>query len=1128
MTQRVTQAESWDESPSHEGEGAERKARRGYYHHPSVFQDRVVFVSEDDLWLVWTTGGEAIRLTALRAAPSRPRFSPDGSTVFFTGLEEGSQDLYAIRAKGGDVRRLTHLGCSTFVAGFLLDGRVVVATDARSPFLRMHRLFAVNPEGGEPEALPYGRATDLSFGPSGQVAVGRRNLREFAYWKRYDGGTAGQIWVDPTGSGTFRHFDTLAGDQESPMWVGDRLFFLSAHESVGHLYSVRSDLTDLRRHSPSSVYYARNASSDGRSVVYHSGGDLYILESGASSSRRLDFAWHPMARERSRRFISASRYLQGYALSPKGESLGLVTRGKPFVLGNWEGPVLQVGEVQGTGYRLARFLPDGERVAVISDRTGEESLEIHSLLGPHAQPDTYATGQIGRAYELTVSPRGDRIALTNHRMEVVLVDLPSGQYRVADRSMHGRVRHLAWSPDGRYLAYSWPETLRTRAIRVLSLETGEAVTVTRPVLRDYAPEFDPKGRYLYFLSARVYNPVYDDLQFSLGFPGGERPYLVTLKHTTENPFLAKPRPLVEEPEPKGRERAQAESPASPDAQEHLQGSPGDSDVSLNIDFEGITDRVLAFPVPEGHYGQLLALDDKVLFTRFRVQGVLSPPERLNEPTGELWAYDLREGKAKFLVGSLTSCALSADRRTLAYASSERLRVVRAGDRVEAAVGGNGNRQGNGSSEPGRTSGWVDLGRVKVSVDPPAEWGQMLREAWRNMRDHFWTEDMSGVDWPRVYELYSRLLPRIASREELWDLMWEMQGELGTSHAYVRPAEGPDAPSYPGGSLGADFVWDPEREGYRIVHIVEGTAWSETEDSPLHAPGVGVTVGDVLKAVNGIRLGPRLTPGAVLVNLAQADVALTVTGESGERTVTVHTLRDETAARYREWVEKSRAYVHSRTNGQVGYVHVPNMMGLGFAEFHRGFLTEAQREALVVDVRFNGGGHVSQLLIERLRRRIIGYQTPRWGVAASYPAEAVSGPIVCLTNEHAGSDGDIFSQAFKTYGIGPLVGTRTWGGVIGISGERSLVDRTVTTQPEFSFWFEGPGWGVENHGVDPDILVEDPPENGGEGRDAQLERAVQETLRLLSEHPPVRPDLSEGRPRRTLPPVQEHGSSADLS
>lgn len=1115
-------------SPTHVG--PDGLGPQGYYRHPSVQGDQVVFVAEDDLWLVSTEGGVATRLTALRAAPTRPRLSPDGQTVFFTGFEEGTQDIYALPTAGGDLRRLTHFGNTTFVAGFLPDGRPVVATDARSPFLRWHRLFALDPAGGEPEPLPYGRATDLSFGPDGRTAIGRRNFREYAYWKRYDGGTAGQIWVDPDGSGRFRHFDALRGDQESPMWIGERLFFLSSHEQVGNLYSVRTDGTDLRRHSQHLTEYARTASSDGRSVVYHAGGDLFILDPGQATSRRLAFAWRPMARDRARRFVSAARNRRDYTLSPSGESLVVISRGKPFAMGNWEGPVAELGEPQGVGYRLVQYLPDGHGLVTVSDASGEEGLEIHALAPATAPARPLATGRIGRPYDLKISPSGNLAALTNHRMEVLLVDLETGDVRIGDRSESGRIRDLAWSPDGRYLAYSYPETARTRSIRILEVETLAAHTVTDPVLRDFAPVFDPKGRYLYFLSARVYNPVYDDFQFALSFPGGERPYLLTLQYGTESPFVARPRPLsgdaasdggkgdgsARETVPVGGARdPKAKESAAPDPEP----GPG-TDTRVEIDFDGIQDRVLAFPVLEGRYDQLTALPDRVLFTRFPAEGVLSPPERLHQPSGELWSYDLRELKAERITGSVSSFTVSADRKTLAYASGERLRVIRAGERPENGTAGNGH------GEPGRKTGWIDLDRIKVAVDPPAEWRQMFREAWRNMRDHFWSEDMSGVDWDLVYERYRRLLPRISTREELWDLMWEMQGELGTSHAYVRPGEGPEAPNYAGGMLGADFVWDAARQGYRVTHLVQGTTWNESEDSPLHAPGIGVRVGDVLRAVNGTLLGPTTPPGAALVGRAQAEVELTFLNEAGERTVTVRTLKDETPARYREWVERNRAEVHARTGGRVGYVHIPNMMGLGFAEFHRGFLTEAQRDALIVDVRFNGGGHVSQLLIERLRRRIIAYQKPRWGPAQSYPSEAVLGPVVGLTNEAAGSDGDIFSQAFKTYRIGPLVGTRTWGGVIGISSERSLVDRTVTTQPEFSFWFEGPGWGVENHGVDPDIPVEDPPEDGGAGRDAQLATAIAEVLRLLEAHPPVRPDLMTGRPRRTLPATLPPAPSLD--
>ena len=1086
-----------DAPKGRDGEQEGASLADGYYRYPVPRGDRVIFVCESDLWTVPAAGGQATRLGALKAPPVGPRVSPDGRTVVFAGREEGGEDVYAMPVDGGPVRRVTFIGSTAQPAGWLPDGRLVVASDALSPFVRSLLLLAVSLDGGEPQALPYGRGTSISFGDGGAVAIARRNFREYAYWKRYHGGTAGQIWIDPDGGGRFRRLSGLAGDQESPMWLGGRLYFLSAHEGVGNLYSCDAGGGDVRRHTDHVEYYARNAQTDGRTIAYHAGGDLYLFDPEAGESRRLAVRFPGAAPQRSRRYVDAARYLQGYDLHPEGHTLALTSRGKPFVMGDWEGPAVQLGQAQGVHYRLPRFLPDGQRVALVSDEGDDEAIEVRGADG--ASVRRIAQGELGRVYELAVSPVGDAAAVTNQRDEILFVDLESGRVHSADRSGHGRITGLSWAPDGRFLAYAWPDSAKTTAIRLFDRREGKARTITRPVLQDYAPTFDPKGRYLYFLSARVYDPSYDTLQFAMSFQRGTRPYLITLRKDLENPFLATPRPLVEDGP------AAAGAPAPADGGHH-------GPAPLEIDFDGIEDRVLAVPVAEGRYDQIGAGEEKLYLLSMPIRGELADDAAADDrdAKGEIWTYDLKEHVGELWVSGVSEFRLTASGKTLAYRSGDRLRVVRAGEKPDDG------HKGDASSEPGRKTGWLDLGRAKVSVEPSAEWAQMLREAWRNMRDHFWTADMSGVDWPAVYERYAALLPRVGAREELFDLIWEMQGELGTSHAYVMSTDPPEGPRYPVGHLGAEFAFDEKVGGYRLSRTVQGDTWNQEQDSPLRAPGVNVAAGDVLVAVNGRRLDAAFTPEAALVHQAGAEVRLTFAGPGGERSVTVVALRSETPARYREWVEHNRAYVHEVSGGRVGYVHVPNMMAQGYAEFHRGFRTESEREALLVDVRYNGGGHVSQMLIERLRRVIIGYDVPRWSPPSSYPADAVRGPIVCLTNECAGSDGDIFSQAFKSYGLGPLIGTRTWGGVIGISGERSLVDGTVTTQPEFSYWFADKGWGVENHGVDPDIVVEEPPMDYGRGKDAQLERAAAECLRLLEGRggAPV-PDFGP-RPRLTLP------------
>ncbi|HBP20452.1 MAG TPA: peptidase, partial [Planctomycetes bacterium] len=474
--------------------------------------------------------------------------------------------------------------------------------------------------------------------------------------------------------------------------------------------------------------------------------------------------------------------------------------------------------------------------------------------------------------------------------------------------------------------------------------------------------------------------------------------------------------------------------------------------------------------------------------------------------GTLYTYDLKELKEEHYVGGVSDYGLSFDRKTLVYVAERRVRVVKAASKPE----------GEGTN---RSSGWIDLSRLSVSVVPQAEWRQMYREAWRLQRDNFWTPDMSGIDWEAVYERYLPVLERVATRAEFSDLMWEVQGELGTSHAYEFGGEYPrGVPAYRPGFLGCDLVL---RDGkWQIERIVRGDSWRRPFDSPLAEPGLDVREGDVLLRVEGQPVGPEHPPGERLLHRAGEEVALVLQrGEEPPRRVVVKTIESEAELRYRAWVEGNRRWVHEQSGGRVGYLHVPNMGARGFAEFHRYYLAEFDREGLIVDVRMNGGGHVSQLLLEKLARRRVGYDVPRWGKPEPYPSDARLGPVVCLTDEHAGSDGDIFSHCFKLLGLGPLVGKRTWGGVIGIWPRHPLVDRTVTTQAEFAFWFTDVGWSVENYGTEPDVEIDRAPQDWVSGSDPQLSGGLAEVQRLIAAEQPQVPDFG---PRPVLtPPRLKH-------
>lgn len=1067
---------------------------QGYYRFPTIYKDTIIFVCEDDLWTVSINGGIARRLTSSLGQISHPFISRDGKSVAFIGREEGHPEVYCMPIQGGNAKRLTFQGAtSSFVVGWQDSKNIVFASNAGQWYLRNMYVYSVSKTKTAPKIFPVGPATEISFGRKG-IVIGR-NTADPARWKRYRGGTVGEIWINKNGTGNFKRLTNLKGNCAAPMWIDNRIFFLSDHEGIGNIYSCTPEGKNLKRHTRHIDFYVRNAKTDGENIVYQAGGNIYVYNPRKNVGNQVYIQYHSPRVQTNRKFVQAAQYLEDYAVHPRGEMVSVTSRGKVFAMSNWEGPVLQIGTKLDARYRLGRWLYDAKRIVVVTDERGEDALKIYYTDGTK-KPESLPLLDIGRPIELEPSPKQPLVALTNHRFELILVDLRSKKRIVLDRSKYSRIVDITWSPDGEWLAYSFPNSERTSCIKLCNITSKKTYSITKTVLQDFSPSFDPNGEYLYFLSNRYFDPVYDTIQFELSFPANIKPYLITLRKNITPPFK------YEQIGPTGLEMPSLVREFAKTKKKKIK--------KMKIDLENIENRITHFPLPEGRYNKIWGLRDKVLFSLFPIEGGIREWQSRQEEkaNGVLHFFDFKEQKNGVVVREITNFKISQNGEILIYRSKNRLRIAKPIEKINEKLK---------STPPGPKSGWLDLSRIKVMVEPKAEWQQMYHDVWRLQRDHFWTKDMSGVDWKKIYKRYFPLIERIGTRSEFSDLIWEMQGELGTSHAYEWGGDYRQEPQYKQGFLGADFVYDKKSNGFKIINIVKGDPWDKNKTSPLLAPGLNIKEGDLLLEVEGRKLNRKTLPQELLVNCAGTEISITVANARGKnrKTISLKTLRDEGPARYRDWVEANRESVHQKSKNKIGYIHIPDMMPTGFAEFHRYFLSEIQYPGLIIDVRFNRGGHVSQLLLEKLTRKRIAYDVTRWGQPEPYPYESVLGSIVCLTNEYAGSDGDIFSHAFKLYKIGPLIGKRTWGGVIGISPYYNLSDGGLTTQPEYSFYFIDVGWKIENYGTDPDIEVEITPQDYVRGKDPQMERALKECLKLMKKRPPKIPKFDK-KPRLTLP------------
>jgi tricorn protease len=1054
---------------------------------PAVHGDRVAFTYAGDLWTAPATGGVATRLTAHPGLELFPAFSPDGRYIAFTGQYDGDEQVYVVPTGGGVPRQLTFYpargplaerwGYDHQVYGWTPDGSRILFRSSRDSWtLPSARLYTVPATGGPAEALPMPQAGSGAFSSDGGRIVYSPLFRDFRSEKRYSGGQANRLVIFDLDAGTAVRLPERERAQRDAMWIGDLVYYNSDDDGTFNLYSFdprSGERRQITRFRDWDVRWPSGDPATGR-IVFELGGELQILDTrtGHLSPIAITVPHDGLHTRPSR--VAVGGQVAGFALSPSGERALFTARGDVFTAPIEAGPTRNLTASSRSHDRAAAWSPDGRSIVFISDRSGEEELWLISQDGRGEFEPLTRGGQAMR-YSPRWSPDGSRIAFSDKDGKLWVLTLERRRLTEVADDPRGTIGDYAWSPRGNHLAFSMADRRGYRAIHVWSAADGRVRQVTDGFFSEYNPAWGPAGDYLYFLSDREYAPQISNVEWNFAGNRTTRIYALALRADVAHPFP-----------PRSDEVKLEEAP-------ERQTLPADA--PLRIGFDGIAGRVALVPVEPDNYAGLVANDGHLLFA------VGSPWYYGRAPDSQpsLRVFSLEDRKVTTLAEGISGYALSGDGKKV---------LVREGGAFQlydARAGGAGSKKA------------VSTAGLYVDRVPTDEWAQIFDEVWRRYRDFFYVENMHGWDWRALRQHYLPLLAHVAHRSDLNYVISEMIAELTVQHAYIAGGDW-DQPERPRVALpGARFELDRASGAYRISRIFPGHNEEPTYRSPLTEVGVEAAVGDYVVAIDGEPLRPDEDPYRLLRHKADRPVTLTLSPSPDARAardVTFQPITSEADLVYLEWVETNRRRVEERTGGRVGYLHVPNMGAEGIREFIKWYYPQVEKEGLVIDVRANGGGNVSSMLIDRLRRELLATGFSRNDdYPTTYPRGAVfHGSMVTILDENSASDGDIFPAMFRQAGLGPLIGKRSWGGVIGITNRGTLIDGGQVNVPEFGFNSVTGDWIIEGYGVDPDIEVDQDPVAVIQGRDPQLERAVQEVLRLMRENP-------RSMPARPAPPVR---------
>ncbi|HEX7531119.1 MAG TPA: S41 family peptidase [Pyrinomonadaceae bacterium] len=1055
---------------------------------PDINGDRVAFTYGGDIWTAPTTGGSAIRLTAHPGVEVFAKFSPDGKWIAFTGQYDGDEQVYVIPSTGGVPRQLTFYpargplaprwGWDNQVDGWSKDGKRIFFRSLRDSWsLPIARLYSVSVDGGPAEPLPMPEAGSGDYSPDSERMVYSPQFRDFRSEKRYGGGQANVLYIFDLKTSDTKRITEGPRPTRDPMWMGDTIYFNSDRDGHFNIYSYGVSSGKTAQVTRSKQWDVRWPSSDheGR-IVYEMNGELQILDakSGKTTPISITVPDDGLARRPSR--ISAANNIESYDLSPKGERALFSARGDIFTAPIEKGPTRNLTHSSGAHDKWPNWSPDGSQIAFISDLSGEEELYLVPQDGSKPAQQITNGGGVMR-YQPEWSADGKRIAFGDKDGKIWIVTLADRKMIEIVHSPRGQIRDYVWSPRGNYLAFSMPVSPNGNpSVYVWSAADNKVRRVTEGTFASFNPVWDPQGSYLYYISNREFAPQISNIEFNYATNRDSYIYAMALRKDVKHPFPAESDEVsVSKQAEKPAEGAPAEQPKPAEPKPETAPKPP---ADLVVDFDGITTRVARVPVGADNYGGLAAKAGHLLYG----VGPAFYYGRQGDRPAQLRIFAFKDRKETTIADDIFGYSMSGDGAKV---------LVRQGPGFSLY---DATPLGDKTRKPVSTAGLV------VDRVPAEEWNQIFNEVWRRYRDWFYVSNMHGYDWVALREQYKPLLQYVAHRSDLNYVIAEMISELTVQHAYIEGGDFQIPPRPRVGLPGARFELDRQSGRYRISKIFEGENEEDIYRSPLKEIGVNINVGDYVLAIDGEELKGSDDPYRLLRNKADNPVQLTVNSSptmTGARTVSYRPITDEGNLIYLDWVTRNRKKVEDATGGRVGYIHVPDMGAAGIREFIKWYYPQLNKEGLIVDVRANGGGNVSRMLIERLRRKVLALNYQRGDEEAStYPDGVFMGPMVALLDGNSASDGDIFPAMFREAGLGPLIGKRSWGGVVGISNRGALIDGGAVFVPGSAFASKDGQWIIEGHGVDPDIEVDNDPKSEIAGRDPQLERGIAEVMAKL--------------------------------